>query len=163
MHGISNEDLKDKPIFDDIIDEFALYISDSPLIIHNAPFDLGFLKSEYIQSNHDEASLENSREIIDTLKIARKASPGKRNTLDALCSRYSVDNTDRSLHGALLDAQLLANVYLRMTQGQTLIKGLSEAHVDKNHDTNTIIENRKAKIIYANTQEIEEHENYFKN
>ena len=163
VHGISNEDLKDKPIFDDIIDEFALYISDSPLIIHNAPFDLGFLKSEYIQSNHDEASLENSREIIDTLKIARKASPGKRNTLDALCSRYSVDNTDRSLHGALLDAQLLANVYLRMTQGQTLIKGLSEAHVDKNHDINTIIENRKAKIIYANTQEIEEHENYFKN
>ena len=163
VHGISNEDLKDKPIFDDIIDEFALYISDSPLIIHNAPFDLGFLKSEYIQSNHDEASLENSREIIDTLKIARKASPGKRNTLDALCSRYSVDNTDRSLHGALLDAQLLANVYLRMTQGQTLIKGLSEAHVDTNHDTNTIIENRKAKIIYADTQEIEEHEKYFKN
>ena len=141
VHGISNEDLKDKPIFDDIIDEFALYISDSPLIIHNAPFDLGFLKSEYAQSNHDEASLENSREIIDTLKIARKASPGKRNTLDALCSRYSVDNTDRSLHGALLDAQLLANVYLRMTQGQTLIKGLSEANVDKNHDTNAIIEN----------------------
>ena len=163
VHGISNEDLKDKPIFDDIIDEFALYISDSPLIIHNAPFDLGFLKSEYVQSNHDEASLENSREIIDTLKIARKASPGKRNTLDALCSRYSVDNTDRSLHGALLDAQLLANVYLRMTQGQTLIKGLSEANVDKNHDTNAIIENRKAKIIYADTQEIEEHEKYFKN
>ena len=163
VHGISNEHLKDKPIFDDIIDEFALYISDSPLIIHNAPFDLGFLKSEYVQSNHDEASLENSREIIDTLKIARKASPGKRNTLDALCSRYSVDNTDRSLHGALLDAQLLANVYLRMTQGQTLIKGLSEAHVDKNHVTNAITENRKAKIIYADTQEIDEHENYFKN
>ena len=163
VHGISNEDLKDKPIFNDIIDEFVLYIADSPLIIHNAPFDLGFLKSEYIQSNHDDASLENSREIIDTLKIARKASPGKRNTLDALCSRYSVDNTDRSLHGALLDAQLLANVYLRMTQGQTLIKGLSEAHVDKNHVTNAITENRKAKIIYADTQEIDEHENYFKN
>ena len=163
VHGISNEDLKDKPIFDDIIDEFALYISDSPLIIHNAPFDLGFLKSEYIQSNHDDASLENSREIIDTLKIARKVSPGKRNTLDALCSRYSVDNTDRSLHGALLDAQLLANVYLRMTQGQTLIKGLNEAHVDQNHVTNAITENRKAKIIYADTQEIDEHENYFKN
>ena len=162
VHGISNEDLKDKPIFDDIIDEFALYISDSPLIIHNAPFDLGFLKSEYIQSNHDDAALENSREIIDTLKIARKASPGKRNTLDALCSRYSVDNTDRSLHGALLDAQLLANVYLRMTQGQTLIKGLTETQVDNNHDDNAIIKNRKAKIIHANTQEIEEHQSYFK-
>ena len=162
VHGISNEDLKDKPIFDDIIDEFALYISDSPLIIHNAPFDLGFLKSEYIQSNHDEASLENSREIIDTLKIARKASPGKRNTLDALCSRYSVDNTDRSLHGALLDAQLLANVYLRMTQGQTLIKGLTEIQIGKNCEDSALVKNRKAKIIYANTQEIEEHQNYFK-
>ena len=85
VHGISNEDLKDKPVFDDIVNEFMLYISDSPLIIHNAPFDLGFLKSEYIQSNQDHASLDSSREIIDTLKIARKSSPGKRNTLDALC------------------------------------------------------------------------------
>ena len=162
VHGISNEDLRDKPIFDDIVDEFMLYISDSPLIIHNAPFDLGFLKSEYTQSNQDHASLDGSREIIDTLKIARKSSPGKRNTLDALCSRYSVDNTDRSLHGALLDAKLLANVYLRMTQGQTLIKGLTEIPVDKNHEDRTLIKNRKAKIIHASTQETEEHQNYFK-
>ena len=162
VHGISNKDLRDKPIFDDIVDEFMLFISDSPLIIHNAPFDLGFLKSEYTQSNQDHASLDGSREIIDTLKIARKSSPGKRNTLDALCSRYSVDNTDRSLHGALLDAKLLANVYLRMTQGQTLIKGLTEIPVDKNHEDKTLIENRKAKIIHANTQETEEHHNYFK-
>ena len=162
VHGISNKDLRDKPIFDDIVDEFMLFISDSPLIIHNAPFDLGFLKSEYTQSNQDHASLDGSREIIDTLKIARKSSPGKRNTLDALCSRYSVDNTDRSLHGALLDAKLLANVYLRMTQGQTLIKGLTEIPVDKNHEDKTLIENRKAKIIHASTQETEEHQNYFK-
>ena len=162
VHGISNEDLRDEPIFDDIVDEFMLYISDSPLIIHNAPFDLGFLKSEYTQSNQDHASLDGSREIIDTLKIARKSSPGKRNTLDALCSRYSVDNTDRSLHGALLDAKLLANVYLRMTQGQTLIKGLTEIPVDKNHEDRTLIKNRKAKIIHASTQETEEHQNYFK-
>ena len=162
VHGISNKDLRDKPIFDDIVDEFMLYISDSPLIIHNAPFDLGFLKSEYTQSNQDHASLDGSREIIDTLKIARKSSPGKRNTLDALCSRYSVDNTDRSLHGALLDAKLLTNVYLRMTQGQTLIKGLTEIPVDKNHEDKTLIENRKAKIIHASTQETEEHQNYFK-
>ena len=162
VHGISNKDLRDKPIFDDIVDEFMLYISDSPLIIHNAPFDLGFLKSEYTQSNQDHVSLDGSREIIDTLKIARKSSPGKRNTLDALCSRYSVDNTDRSLHGALLDAKLLANVYLRMTQGQTLIKGLTEIPVDKNHEDRTLIENRKAKIIHASTQETEEHQNYFK-
>ena len=162
VHGISNEYLKDKPIFDDIIDEFMLYISDSPLIIHNAPFDLGFLKSEYSHSKQDHTSLDGSREIIDTLKIARKSSPGKRNTLDALCSRYSVDNTDRSLHGALLDAQLLANVYLRMTQGQTLIKGLTEIQIGKNCEDSALVKNRKAKIIYANTQEIEEHQNYFK-
>ena len=162
VHGISNEDLRDEPIFDDIVDEFMLYISDSPLIIHNAPFYLGFLKSEYTQSNQDHASLDGSREIIDTLKIARKSSPGKRNTLDALCSRYSVDNTDRSLHGALLDAKLLANVYLRITQWQTLIKGLTEIPVDKNHEDRTLIKNRKAKIIHDNTQETEEHHNYFK-
>jgi DNA polymerase-3 subunit epsilon len=162
VHGISNEDLKDKPVFDDIVNEFMLYISDSPLIIHNAPFDLGFLKSEYIQSNQDHTSLDGSREIIDTLRIARKSSPGKRNTLDALCSRYSVDNTDRSLHGALLDAQLLANVYLRMTQGQTLIEGLTESQVGKNRDDNTIIKNRKARIIHATSQENEEHQSYFK-
>tara|TARA_Y100000992_G_scaffold218875_1_gene151483 strand:- start:3371 stop:4030 length:660 start_codon:yes stop_codon:yes gene_type:complete len=163
VHGISNEFLKDKPKFSDIIDNFIDYISESPLIIHNAAFDLGFLKAEYILSNHKYSDIDNQREVIDTLKIARSKSPGKRNTLDALCSRYSVDNTDRSLHGALLDAKLLANVYLRMTQGQTLIEGLSD--INSRIDENNIedIKNRKPKIIYASDNDVEKHDSYFKN
>jgi len=163
VHGISNEFLKDKPKFSDIIDNFIDYISESPLIIHNAAFDLGFLKAEYILSNHKYSDIDKQREVIDTLKIARSKSPGKRNTLDALCSRYSVDNTDRSLHGALLDAKLLANVYLRMTQGQTLIEGLSD--INSRIDENNIedIKNRKPKIIYASDNDVEKHDSYFKN
>lgn len=163
IHGISNKFLKDKPKFIDVIEKFIEYISDSALVIHNAPFDLGFLKSEYIRSGYQQEVLYRDREIIDTLKIARQKSPGKRNTLDALCSRYSVDNTDRSLHGALLDANLLASVYLRMTQGQTLIKGLSEVIVDTRQKNSDVIKNRKPKIIYANDYELDEHRNYFKN
>ena len=162
IHGISNKFLKDKPKFIDVIEEFIEYISDSALVIHNAPFDLGFLKSEYIRSGYQQEVLYRDREIIDTLKIARQKSPGKRNTLDALCSRYSVDNTDRSLHGALLDANLLASVYLRMTQGQTLIKGLSEVMVNTRQKNSDVIKNRKPKIIYANDYELDEHRNYFK-
>ena len=162
IHGISNDFLKDKPKFIDIIEKFIEYISDSGLVIHNAPFDLGFLKSEYIISGYQQEVLYRDREIIDTLKIARQKSPGKRNTLDALCSRYSVDNTDRSLHGALLDAKLLASVYLRMTQGQTLIKGLSEVTVNTSQKNSDVIKNRKPKIIYANNYEVDEHRNYFK-
>ena len=162
IHGISNDFLKDKPKFIDIIEKFIEYISDSGLVIHNAPFDLGFLKSEYIRSGYQQEVLYRDREIIDTLKIARQKSPGKRNTLDALCSRYSVDNTDRSLHGALLDAKLLASVYLRMTQGQTLIKGLSEVTVNTSQKNSDVIKNRKPKIIYANNYEVDEHRNYFK-
>ena len=162
IHGISNKFLKDKPKFIDVIEKFIEYISDSALVIHNAPFDLGFLKSEYIRSGYQQEVLYRDREIIDTLKIARQKSPGKRNTLDALCSRYSVDNTDRSLHGALLDAKLLASVYLRMTQGQTLIKGLSEVTVNTSQKNSDVIKNRKPKIIYANNYEVDEHRNYFK-
>ena len=162
IHGISNKFLKDKPKFIDVIEKFIEYISDSALVIHNAPFDLGFLKSEYIRSGYQQEVLYRDREIIDTLKIARQKSPGKRNTLDALCSRYSVDNTDRSLHGALLDANLLASVYLRMTQGQTLIKGLSEVMVNTRQKNSDVIKNRKPKIIYANDYELDEHRNYFK-
>ena len=162
VHGISNDFLKDKPRFQDIINNFVDYLSDSPLIIHNAAFDLGFLKSEYNLSNLNPKGLYDDREIIDTLKMARQKSPGKRNTLDALCLRYSVDNTDRSLHGALLDAQLLASVYLRMTQGQTLIEGLAEIASVKSEKDSEIIRNRKPKVIYATDEELAEHTSYFK-
>ena len=162
VHGISNDFLKDKPRFQDIINNFVDYLSDSPLIIHNAAFDLGFLKSEYNISSLNPKELDEGRKIIDTLKMARQKSPGKRNTLDALCLRYSVDNTDRSLHGALLDAQLLANVYLRMTQGQTLIEGLAEIASVKGEKDMEIIYNRKPKVIYATDEELAEHNTYFK-
>jgi DNA polymerase-3 subunit epsilon len=162
VHGISNDFLKDKPRFQDIINNFVDYLSDSPLIIHNAAFDLGFLKSEYNISSLNPKELDEGRKIIDTLKMARQKSPGKRNTLDALCLRYSVDNTDRSLHGALLDAQLLANVYLRMTQGQTLIEGLAEIASVKGEKDMEIINNRKPKVIYATDEELAEHNTYFK-
>tara|TARA_B100001996_G_scaffold200411_1_gene153402 strand:+ start:638 stop:1294 length:657 start_codon:yes stop_codon:yes gene_type:complete len=162
VHGITNDKLKDKPIFADIYKKFIEYLSNSPLIIHNASFDLGFLKSEFELSNNNSHLLEKDREVLDTLKIAREKFPGKRNSLDALCSRYEVDNTDRNYHGALLDAKLLANVYLKMTRGQTKIEGLSESFVEGNNKNIVNVENRKERIIYANKEEIDLHNNYFK-
>ena len=123
VHGLTASNLSDKPLFNDIYDEFVSYISDSPLIIHNAPFDVGFLKKEFNYLERKTGFINN--EIIDSLKLARKISPGKKNTLDALCDRYSVDNSDRNFHGALLDARLLAHVYLKLTIGQNNFSDLS--------------------------------------
>ena len=162
VHGISNESLEGKPIFSEIINKFMDYVSDSALIIHNAPYDLGFLRSELNFSGEDPDNINIKREILDTLKMARKAFPGKRNSLDALCSRYSVDNTDRNLHGALLDARLLANVYLRMTQGQTNIEGLSQSVNKSDQDIIDNVQSRTPKVIRATNEEIDEHLNYFK-
>ena len=162
IHGISNESLEGKPIFSEITNKFMDYVSDSALIIHNAPFDLGFLRSELNFSGEDPDNISIKREILDTLKMARKAFPGKRNSLDALCSRYSVDNTDRNLHGALLDARLLANVYLRMTQGQTNIEGLSQSVNKSDQDIIDNVQSRTPKVIRATNEEIDEHLNYFK-
>ena len=162
VHGISNESLEGKPIFSEIINKFMDYVSDSALIIHNDPFDLGFLSSELNFSGEDPDNINIKREILDTLKMARKAFPGKRNSLDALCSRYSVDNTDRNLHGALLDARLLANVYLRMTQGQTNIEGLSQSVNKSDQDIIDNVQSRTPKVIRATNEEIDEHLNYFK-
>lgn len=121
VHGISNEFLADKPRFQDIIDEFVTFIKGAELIIHNAPFDVGFINHEFslIKKNHDK--LASICQITDTLTLARKRHPGQKNNLDALCKRYEVDNSQRELHGALLDAEILADVYLRMTGGQTAL------------------------------------------
>ncbi len=162
VHGISNESLEDKPIFSGIINKFMDYISDSALIIHNAPFDVGFLRAELNFSGEDPDNISIKREILDTLKIARKTFPGKRNSLDALCSRFSVDNTDRNLHGALLDARLLANVYLRMTQGQTNIEGLSQSVNKSDQDIIDNVQSRTQRVIRATSEEIDSHLNYFK-
>ena len=158
VHGLTLSKLKEKPIFKDILNDFLEYISDSPLIIHNAPFDIGFLQKEYSDIHDTNSFIDN--EIIDSLKLARRISPGKRNTLDALCDRYSIDNSHRTLHGALLDASLLALVYLKMTIGQNNFDNLTtDAKVPKLSQDNKL---NKFRVIKANEKEIELHENYFK-
>ena len=119
VHGITNAFLADKPAFERIVAEFLAFIEGAELVIHNAPFDLGFLNSEIQRLDPDARPLEERCKIIDTLVMARGKHPGQRNSLDALCQRYHVDNSQRDLHGALLDAEILADVYLTMTGGQT--------------------------------------------
>ncbi len=119
VHGISNEFLNDKPMFRDIAQELIDFIKDSELIIHNAPFDIGFLNAELQLMGEKWGKVEDYCIVIDTLAIAREKHPGQKNNLDALCQRYEIDNSQRDLHGALLDAQILVDVYLAMTGGQT--------------------------------------------
>lgn len=118
VHGITLDQLQDKPRFHEIAQDLRTYLGDAELIIHNAPFDLGFLNAEFKGVDADAKPLENHHKIIDTLVDARQRYPGQRNSLDALCKRLEIDNSSRELHGALLDAELLADVYLAMTGGQ---------------------------------------------
>jgi len=118
VHGITNEFLKDKPRFADVVDDFMRFTQGAELIIHNAPFDVGFLNNELSLLTNDTRSVESNSSVFDTLTYARKKHPGARNSLDALCKRYGIDNSHRDLHGALLDAEILADVYLLMTGGQ---------------------------------------------
>ncbi len=119
VHGITNTFLADKPVFASIVREFVEFVSGAELIIHNAPFDIGFLDSELQRHDASAVPLNELCEVTDTLVMARSRHPGQRNNLDALCQRYAVDNSSRDLHGALLDAEILADVYLAMTGGQT--------------------------------------------
>lgn len=118
IHGITNEFLADQPRFVDIADRFLSFIRDTQLIIHNAAFDLGFLNHELRRCGRGHIALEQICEVEDTLLLARQRHPGQRNNLDALCKRYNIDNSQRTLHGALLDAEILADVYLAMTRQQ---------------------------------------------
>ncbi len=126
VHGITNEFLDDKPVFARIAADFIEFIAGAELIIHNAPFDLGFLDAELQRMPQAQAAIKDLCAVIDTLVMARAKHPGQRNNLDALCQRYHVDNSQRDLHGALLDAEILADVYLAMTGGQTAFQ-LSDA------------------------------------
>ena len=121
VHGITMEQLRDKPRFEGIADELLEFIGDAKLVIHNAEFDMGFLQVEYQRCGR-EADWPPPGEVIDSLLLARKKHPNQRNSLDALCKRYEVDNSNRELHGALLDAELLADVYLRLTGGQNALQ-----------------------------------------
>ena len=123
VHGITSDSLKDKPRFADIAHDLLNYLRGAELIIHNAPFDIGFLDSELSLAarSGDVVRIEDHCTVVDTLKLARSLHPGQKNDLDSLCRRYSVDNSQRTLHGALLDAEILADVYLAMTGGQTAL------------------------------------------
>ena len=117
VHGITNEFLADKPYFKDIANELIEFLRDSEVIIHNAPFDVGFINSE-LSNIQEKTRIESICVVLDTLIMARKMHPGQRNSLDALCSRYEIDNSRRTKHGALLDSEILADVFLAMTGGQ---------------------------------------------
>ncbi|MCG6885843.1 MAG: DNA polymerase III subunit epsilon [Proteobacteria bacterium] len=119
VHGITNKILADKPVFAEIADDFLNFIRGAELVIHNAPFDVGFLNSELKRLGEKPESVEDFCTVLDTLQMARNLHPGQKNSLDALCKRYEIDNSARQLHGALLDAEILAEVYLAMTGGQT--------------------------------------------
>ncbi len=126
VHGITTEFLADKPRFSQVMEDFLRFVSGAELIIHNAPFDLSFLDSELALARNPHRSLQDLCPVTDTLQMARKKHPGQRNSLDALCKRYEVDNSQRELHGALLDAEILADVYLAMTGGQANLLLVSE-------------------------------------
>ena len=121
VHGIGDEFLADKPLFSQIVDEFMAFVEGAELVIHNAPFDVGFINHELSKLNPAPSAIDSLCKITDTLVMARQKHPGQRNSLDALCKRYFVDNSQRDLHGALLDAEILADVYLAMTGGQVAL------------------------------------------
>jgi DNA polymerase-3 subunit epsilon len=133
VHGISREDLETAPRFSDVVDELLAFIKDAELVIHNAEFDVGFLEYELKLIKHDKPKITHHSTVLDTLAVARKLHPGQRNSLDALCKRYEVDASNRDLHGALIDAELLAKVYLAMTGGQTALSLDEEAGAVRDH------------------------------
>lgn len=121
VHGISNEFVADKPRFAELATDFLGYVRGAELVIHNAAFDVGFLNHELSMLDGDRPRIEEICSVTDSLQMARQKHPGQKNNLDALCKRYSIDNSNRRLHGALLDSEILAEVYLAMTGGQTLL------------------------------------------
>ena len=158
VHGISNEFLRDKPKFAELADEILDYLRDAELIIHNAPFDVGFLNKELERLGKPPLKAHVSH-VIDSLAMAKEMFPGKRNSLDALCDRLEVDNSGRTLHGALLDAELLADVYINMTRGQEALVMESVDAVSEH----TTVERRDLSgfvlpVLAANEQELAAHD-----
>ncbi|WP_124551664.1 DNA polymerase III subunit epsilon [Methylophilus methylotrophus] len=159
VHGISLEFLQDKPLFAAIAEEFIEFIRGAELIIHNAPFDVGFLNMELARLNLDKLESYISG-IIDTLKMAKEMRPGQRNNLDALCRHYGIDNSQRTLHGALLDAELLAEVYIAMTRGQeSLLMDLSSP-VEHVSQTSLTVDLSMIKLVKADKEELVAHQQY---
>jgi len=134
VHGITNEFLADKPTFELVFEDFLAFVQGAQLVIHNAAFDVAFINAELRRTQSPTGDIRELCDVVDTLAMAREMHPGRRNTLDALCERYEVDNSQRDLHGALLDAEILADVYIAMTSGQTDLQ-LGGASRSGNHAT----------------------------
>lgn len=157
VHGISSEFLADKPRFADIVDSFLDFIDGAELVIHNAPFDVGFLNAELeLLGKSPVTSFCGS--VTDTLKMARDNYPGKRNSLDALCERLEIDNSHRNLHGALLDAELLAEVYLMMTRGQDGLAMVFEESAQSLAFSNDATRLSQLKVITTPEVDLEAHQ-----
>lgn len=166
VHGITTAFLADKPRFIDIVDDFLSFIRGAELVIHNAPFDVGFIDHELSLLNQEQHHVANICSVMDTLVLARKMHPGQKNNLDALCKRYDIDNSQRDLHGALLDAEILAETYLAMTGGQTMLSlGGQTAHdngmnsgVVQNEPRMVMIKSGQLKVIKASEEELVLHD-----
>jgi DNA polymerase-3 subunit epsilon len=162
VHGITNQFLDDKPRFEQIADDFIAFIKDAELVIHNAPFDVGFINHEFSRLDNKTATVADYSEVFDTLAYARKKHPGQRNSLDALCKRYGIDNSHRDLHGALLDAEILADVFLLMTGGQSSLLDESSpglAGADSNREVRRVSADRPAlTVIRCNDEELAAHQ-----
>lgn len=165
VHGITNEFLADKPKFAEVAQQFIDYIRGGQLVIHNAAFDVGFMDHEFsLWQPRTPTVTEEICSVLDTLALARELHPGQKNNLDALCKRYDINNTHRVLHGALLDAEILADVYLMMTGGQTDLN-LGGKSTDSDAANAQAIrrlsaERKVTKVIRASADEIEQHERY---
>ncbi|VFP84410.1 DNA polymerase III subunit epsilon [Candidatus Erwinia haradaeae] len=161
IHGISNHFLQDKPTFSCIADELLIYIKDSELVMHNAAFDLGFINYEFSRLHRGIEKIEKICKITDSLSIARKLFPGKRNNLNALCTRYQIDRSKRTLHGALLDAEILAEVFLAMTGGQTTLtlsmQGENQNSLYGEITHRTARTSSNIHVLRATQEEIQEH------
>ena len=161
VHGLTLDKLRDKPLFQDVAEEFLDFIRDSELVIHNAKFDVGFLDSELSIIKHDLRSIEKHALVLDTLALAREMHPGKKNSLDALCNRYMVDRSMRQVHGALIDADLLAKVYLAMTGGQDTFDLEEISNNDLLAKEVNVSKEQLSQIFrQANTDEIQAHEEF---
>jgi DNA polymerase-3 subunit epsilon len=161
VHGISIDMLQGKPRFSEIADDFLGFIAGAELVIHNAEFDVGFLNAELRRTGRQPASVTELCTVVDTLALARRLHPGQRNSLDALCKRYSIDNSGREYHGALLDAQLLADVYLAMTGGQatlSLDRNSSEPGGQVSAPRQIDRTGLDLRVIHATAEELLEHE-----
>jgi DNA polymerase-3 subunit epsilon len=159
VHGISLEFLQDKPLFEQVASEFLDFVRGAELIIHNAPFDVGFLNMELSRLGMDKLETAVSG-IIDTLKMAKESRPGQRNNLDALCRHFGIDNSKRTLHGALLDAELLGEVYIAMTRGQESLLMELTSTVEQVSHSSIVVDFNSLKLVTADVEEAAAHAQY---